>query len=218
MAKSNRSLLMSRRNFYLLSGVVLVVLIVAAYIFFSSLGDVDTGAKEIDCQNEQSELPNENEKQFDADQENKIIELDNDGTIKITGFEPMTDSICLSIRLEEVPAYKLDPGFDQAPDQSAAQEKLEEKLKQIHLVDQQGNEYRYQGGNFAAENQYHTNNDGETTWSSELLLELPELHESAESVILVVPLAEEHELKEEMALEDLISIGECRIPGLRITW
>ncbi len=218
MTKSIRSLIMRRRNFYLLSGVAFLVLIIAAYALFLSSGYSNPGAKDIAHQDEKLDLPVKPEEKAVDDQENKIIELDNRGTVEITGFEPMTDSICLSIRLEQVPAYKLDPGFDQAPDHSAAQEKLEEKLKQIHLVDQLGNEYRYQGGNFAAENQSHTDNDGEKTWSSELLLELPELHEFAEKVILVVPLTGEIELKEEMALEDLINIGECRIPGLRITW
>ncbi len=142
----------------------------------------------------------------------------NGGTVKITGFEPMTGSICLSLRLEQIPAYRVYPGFDGDSDPGTVRQRLDENLKQVYLIDQNGREYRYQGGNFVAEHLYCSGSAEGAAWSSDVLLELPDLSEQVQTLTLVVPLAGDDQLRKEFSLAALQNTGECRLPGVRITW
>ncbi len=152
-----------------------------------------------------------------VDEESVIIEK-KDFTVVVIGFEPMTDSICLAIRLEQVPVSRLYPGFDEDSDPGPVSKRVDDSLKQIHLIDQTGQKYRYQDGNFVSEHFYCTGCATGVVWSSEVLLELPELSDQAQTLTLVVPLSGDEELKKEFSLASLQEVGECRLPGVRITW
>ncbi len=144
--------------------------------------------------------------------------LKSGGTVEVLGFEPMTDSVCLALRLEEIPAFRIYPGFNENMEPDVLLRHLEETLKQVHFIDQDGREYHYRGGNFVAEHQYSAGCAAGVTWSTDLLLELPGIDENAETLTLVVPLSEGEEFKKEIPLALLRQIGECRLPGVRITW
>ncbi len=143
---------------------------------------------------------------------------ENNAVVEIIGFEPMSDSICLAIRLEQVPAFRINPGFDEDSDPGAMRQQLDERLKQIYLIDQNGQKYQYQGGNFVAEHTYYSGCTKGAAWSSEVLLELPELSEKAQTLTMVITLSGDEKLKKEISLSSLEEVGECSLPGVRITW
>lgn len=145
------------------------------------------------------------------------IDMEN-GYVEVTGYQVMTGSACLTIRLEGVPAFRLFPGLENESDSGEMTKKLDERLKQIYLVDQEGQEYRYQGGNFAAEHLYISGCANQATWSSNLMLEIPILSEHAEILTLVVPLSEETELRKEFPRALVEEAGECRLNSGTITW
>ena len=145
------------------------------------------------------------------------IDLDN-GRIEITGYMIMSDSACLAISLEQVAAFRLFPGFEGDSASEEMIKQLDERLKQIYLVDQEGREYRYAGGNYISE---HFSSSGCATgaaWSSLILIEIPLFSEEAETLTLVVPLSDVEELTKDIPRTFLEEIGECNLPGLTITW
>ncbi len=145
------------------------------------------------------------------------VDLEN-GYIEVTGYQVMTASTCLTIRLEQVPAFRLFPGLEYDSDSGEMIKQLDDRLKQIYLVDQEGQEYRYQGGNFAAEHLYISGCAKEITWSSNLMLEIPLLSEQAEILTLVVPLSEDTALRKEIPRTLLVEAGDCRLNSGTITW
>ncbi len=155
---------------------------------------------------------------LNANNSNQLkIEIEN-GYIEITGFEMMSDSACLTIRLEQVPAFRIFPGFEYDSDSEEMIKRLDERLKQIYIVDQEGQEYRYQGGNYASEHFYSSGCATGVTWSSNLLLEIPFLREKAETLTLVVPLSEDEKLSKDIPRTFLEEIGECELTGGTVTW
>lgn len=140
------------------------------------------------------------------------------GYIEVTGYQVMTGSACLTIHLVGIPAFRLFPGLENEGNSGEMTKKLNDRLKQIYLVDQEGKEYRYQGGNFAAEHLYISGCANQVTWSSNLMLEIPILSEHAEILTLVVPLSEEAELRKEFPRALLEEAGECRLNSGTITW
>lgn len=145
------------------------------------------------------------------------VDLEN-GTIEIIGFKAQPESTCLMLLLEKAPAFRVFPGFDEDSDTEVVRERLNERLKQIYLIDNQGGEYRYQEGNFAAEHLLCTACAGGTTWSTKLYLELPPLAEQAEIITLVLPLYDDLELRTEFPLAVLEETGECPQLGGTISW
>ena len=145
------------------------------------------------------------------------IEIEN-GYIEVTGYQVMTGSACLTIRLEQVPAFRLFPGLEYESDSGKMIKQLDDRLKQIYLVDQEGQEYRYQGGNFVAEHLYISGCAKEITWSSNLMLEIPLFSEQAEILTLVVPLSEDTALRKEIPRALLVKAGDCRLNSGTITW
>ncbi|MGM0653644.1 MAG: hypothetical protein ACQES4_12830 [Bacillota bacterium] len=145
------------------------------------------------------------------------IDMEN-GYIEVTGYQVMTESACLTIHLEGVPAFRLFPGLENESDSGEMTKKLDDRLKQIYLVDQEGQEYRYEGGNFAAEHLYISGCANQVTWSSNLMLEIPILSEHAEILTLVVPLSEEAELRKDFPRALLEGAGECRLNSGTISW
>ncbi len=162
----------------------------------------------------------EGNKEVDLPQVDEVSEIaeQKNGVFEIIGFEPMTDSICLAVRLEQVYAFRIIHDLDEDLDSEAMRQHLDERLKQIYLVDQNGQKYQYQGGNFVAEHTYSSGCTKEDTWFTEVLLELPELSEKAQTLTVVIPLSEDEKLKKEISLSSLKEVGKCSLPGIRITW
>ena len=123
----------------------------------------------------------------------QIIELES-GSITILQLDIRPDSTHLHLRLEEVPSFKVYEG-ETDDDLRRQKERLDQLIKEIFLVDTDGQEYHFEGGSFMIS---HTSLRGSTegaTWSSEVYLELPPLKEPESELILVIPLSEQTETR-----------------------
>ncbi|MDY6827470.1 MAG: hypothetical protein SVV67_09940 [Bacillota bacterium] len=124
----------------------------------------------------------------------QVVELES-GTVIILQLQAGQGSTLLHLRLEEVPSLKIyegQPGDDNVRRQK---EKLDQLLKEIFLIDEEGREYYFEDGSYMISHTASGGSPGEATWSSEVYLELPPLKEPGSKLILAIPLSEETETR-----------------------
>ncbi len=120
------------------------------------------------------------------------------GTIEVTAFRVEALGTHVHLELNGVPGFRVFPEDETDDSPSALRQRLDDQARQIYLVDGKGLQYRYEGGNYAADHYYCTACASGASWFSHLYLEFPPLQEDAGAVILVLPMTDGSEVEVEI--------------------
>ncbi|MDW7739330.1 MAG: hypothetical protein SCJ97_04645 [Bacillota bacterium] len=161
--------------------------------YFSAEGNAHNIEPQDEVKNETGEPGNSEiiESRFDL----------NGGSIEVIELIPDRDSTHLYLNLEKVSAFRIYPSEIDECITGEGNERLDELIQKIYLVDIEGREYKYGEGNYEYTHTYSSACATGEIWSSEVYLELPPLEGSPGHVILVVPLSEEREYTIKVTLE-----------------